>query len=120
MRDLINLVEAASPMGFVISYIDHNFEDFELVDWDTQDWIQSGHSRNLFNNTMEQLRNMEIDNAFELFAKFVESKLGPVGKKLGPDYADQDDPGDSYMMYPVDDQRLGDMIDAFKDEIGYE
>ena len=102
MRDLIDLVEGAGDAGLVVSYIDGDFEDFEIVDLNTQMPVQ-GHVRNVFNGIMEELRG-HGRTAFQLFSLYVRKKLGD-GIKLGDDYADQG-PEDRYVMYPVTAEQL--------------
>lgn len=114
---LEDLCEAASKLGLVISYVNNKFEDINLVDWNTQQPVNSGHAGNLFKHLISLLRNIDIDDAFAKFAKFAKSELGK-GVKLGEEYADQDE-NDSFIMYPVDVRELGTLGEKFLDEIGY-
>lgn len=107
------LVEASAKMGLIFSYVDGQFEDIELVDWNTQMVVRGNHSANLFKSLIRVIRE---HGDFSEFAKFARQHL-QGGKKLGPDYADQGE-NDLYVMYPVDDQVIGDLIDMYEDETG--
>ena len=107
--------QATSKLGFVISTVDGNFEDFDLVDRDTLMPTDDGHAKNLFAHTMGKL---QMHSAFSEFATYF-AKHVSGGVKLGQDYAAQDE-NDSFIMYPVDHQILGNLIEEFVDEYGLE
>jgi len=113
-----DLMEATPKLGLVFSYVSGKFEDIELVDWNTQSAIRTGQPYNIFKGMISTIKN-KGNNDFAGFAKFARKQL-QGGRKLGSDYADQEDGGDLFIMYPVDNSVLSQLDDQFVDGLSNE